>query len=78
LNKDASILEGMGAPGDSGGPMFYQKDKHWHLIGISSHDMTFGEESEHATYNDMDVYTRVSAYKEWITMMTKKLCVCLV
>lgn len=70
LDRSASSLEGMGAPGDSGGPMFFAAAIPPMLVGISSHDIGFGEDLGHATFGDLDVYTDVSGYQDWIQSTT--------
>ena len=51
-------LEGVGGPGDSGGPAYIETDEGIFLAGISS----YGEWS----YGDFDHYVRVSTYVPWI------------
>ena len=59
------ILGKTGCNGDSGGPLFMRaggEETPWYLIGIIS----FGSIGC-ARSNDPTVYTRVSAYVDWIS-----------
>lgn len=53
--------EGVGGPGDSGGPAFVQVEGRTLLAGVSS-----GSEGRPGEYGLTDVYTRVSSYADWI------------
>ena len=55
-------LEGVGGPGDSGGPALIQEGGSWRLAGVSSASM----DGRPGQYGVVDVYTRVSAYLAWI------------
>jgi hypothetical protein len=57
-----SALEGVGAPGDSGGPAFVEVGGRLVLAGVSSASMN----GRPGTYGVVDVYTRVSSYAAWI------------
>jgi hypothetical protein len=57
-----SALEGVGAPGDSGGPAFVEVSGQLLLAGVSSASMN----GKPGTYGVVDVYTRISSYVEWI------------
>jgi hypothetical protein len=57
-----STLEGVGAPGDSGGPAFVEADGKLLLAGVSSASMN----GKPGTYGVTDVYTRISSYVDWI------------
>jgi hypothetical protein len=57
-----SALEGVGAPGDSGGPAFIEVDGRLWLVGVSSASMN----GTPGAYGVVDVYTRVSSYADWI------------
>lgn len=57
-----STLEGVGAPGDSGGPAFIEADGRLLLVGVSSASMN----GKPGTYGVVDVYTRISSYVDWI------------
>ena len=52
-------LEGVGGPGDSGGPAYLETDEGIFLAGVSSYGAWF--------YGDFDHYVRVSKYVDWIT-----------
>lgn len=56
-----SVLEGMGAPGDSGGPALIQADGKWQVAGVSS-----GSDGKPGAYGSTDIFVRVSSYLEWI------------
>ena len=55
-------LEGVGGPGDSGGPALVEVAGVWHVAGVSSASM----DGRPGQYGVTDVYTRVSSYVEWI------------
>jgi hypothetical protein len=57
-----SALEGVGAPGDSGGPAFIEANGRLLLAGVSSASMN----GTPGTYGVVDVYTRISSYVDWI------------
>ena len=55
-------LEGVGGPGDSGGPALVDVGGSWQVAGVSSASM----DGKPGQYGVTDVYTRVSSYVEWI------------
>ena len=57
-----TALEGVGGPGDSGGPLIIEKAGRLYLAGVSSASM----DGKPGSYGVTDVYTRVSSYVEWI------------
>ena len=57
-----TALEGVGAPGDSGGPAFIEADGRLFLAGVSSASMN----GKPGTYGLVDVYTRISSYADWV------------
>jgi hypothetical protein len=57
-----AALEGVGAPGDSGGPAFLEVNGRLFLAGVSSASMN----GKPGTYGVVDVYTRISSYAAWI------------
>jgi hypothetical protein len=57
-----STLEGVGAPGDSGGPALIEANGQLLLVGVSSASMN----GKPGTYGVVDVYTRISSYVDWI------------
>lgn len=63
-----SDLEGVGGPGDSGGPLFMANDQGRFLVGVSSASMG----GRPGSYGVIDMYTRVSAYIEWIDSSMKR------
>lgn len=54
--------EGVGGPGDSGGPAFIEVEGRALLAGVSSASM----DGKPGQYGLTDVYTRVSSYAAWI------------
>ena len=59
---NATEFEGVGGPGDSGGPALLEKNGKLFLAGVSSGSMN-GKPGE---YGVVDVYTRVGSYLGWI------------
>jgi hypothetical protein len=59
--------EGVGGPGDSGGPCLLEVDGKRYLCGISSASMN----GRPGQYGVTDVYTRVSAHIDWIESTMK-------
>jgi hypothetical protein len=57
----ATEFEGIGGPGDSGGPAVIERDGKHFVAGISS-----GSMGKPGQYGATDVYTRVSSYIEWV------------
>ncbi len=55
-------LEGVGGPGDSGGPALVRKDGKTYLVGVSHASMG----GKPGRYGVTDIYTRVSSYVDWI------------
>ncbi len=55
-------FEGVGGPGDSGGPALLQRVGSVFLVGVSSASMN----GRPGQYGVTDVYTRVSSYVDWI------------
>ncbi|WP_411029628.1 S1 family peptidase [Spongiimicrobium sp. 3-5] len=63
-SDNATPMEGVSGPGDSGGPAFVDIAGERYILGVSSHQMDNGQEG---VYGVIENYTRVSAYKTWIT-----------
>jgi len=63
-------LEGMGAPGDSGGPVFIEEGGVWYIAGVHSFigdpGPPAGNGQADARYGDILGSTRVSSYAGWI------------
>ena len=59
---NGSEYEGVGGPGDSGGPALLQTGGKLFLAGVSSASM----DGKPGQYGVTDVYTRVSSYAAWI------------
>jgi Trypsin len=61
---EATELEGIAAPGDSGGPALIKTETGWALAGVSAgqDSNTLGE----GYYGVWEYYTRVSAHLNWI------------
>ena len=59
---NGSAYEGVGGPGDSGGPALLQMGGRLFLVGVSSASMN----GKPGQYGVTDVYTRVSSYIPWI------------
>ena len=55
-------LEGVGGPGDSGGPALVERGGQVLVVGVSSASM----DGKPGQYGVTDVYTRVSSYVGWI------------
>lgn len=60
-------LEGVGGPGDSGGPALLDVGGSWQVAGVSSASM----DGKPGQYGVTDVYTRVGSYVEWIDTSLK-------
>ena len=59
--------EGVGGPGDSGGPAFLEEGGTLFIAGVSSASM----DGKPGQYGVTDVYTRVSSYVAWIEAAMK-------
>lgn len=62
-------FEGVGGPGDSGGPALLRENKKLYLVGVSSGSMN----GKPGQYGVIDVYTRVGSYTDWIKENMKPL-----
>jgi ankyrin repeat protein len=63
--QNATDLEGISGPGDSGGPAFVTIDSQLYIVGVSSHQVinSFNE----AHYGVNEYYIRVSTFIQWVT-----------
>jgi len=70
---NATALEGISGPGDSGGPAFIEINSKLYIAGVSSWQERYGQPE--GTYNVQEHYSRVSMYKDWLesTMKSSKL-----
>ena len=68
--SEASHLEGISGPGDSGGPAFINIDSQLYVAGVSSYQVV--NEFEEAHYGVEENYTRVSTYAPWIESVTNR------
>ncbi|HEY3381302.1 MAG TPA: trypsin-like serine protease [Vicinamibacterales bacterium] len=59
-------FEGVGGPGDSGGPALLGAGGRYYLAGVSSASM----DGKPGQYGITDVYTRVSSFVSWIDSIT--------
>ena len=59
---DGSQFEGVGGPGDSGGPALLEEGGRLYIAGVSSASM----DGKPGAYGVVDVYMRLSAYAHWI------------
>lgn len=58
--EPVSPLEGVLAPGDSGGSLWVDFDGHWRLVGVNSS----GDPG--ASYQDVSNFARITTQKQWI------------
>ncbi|MEM6855213.1 MAG: trypsin-like serine protease [Planctomycetota bacterium] len=67
-SSDATILEYLIAPGDSGGGLFIYDESinDWSLAGINSFGLGLDGEAD-SDFSDISGQTRVSSYDDWIT-----------
>jgi hypothetical protein len=63
---NATELEGISGPGDSGGPAFAEIDGVWYLLGVSSTQSTRATAGKEGVYGVTEYYVRVSSYLDWI------------
>jgi MYXO-CTERM domain-containing protein len=64
-DEDATALEGVGAAGDSGCPVFLEEGGVRFIAGLNSYGEEVGNAGV-AEYGSLDYQTRVSRYLEWI------------
>ncbi len=68
--NDATPLEGISGPGDSGGPAYIEANGQTCIAGVSSYQRTGN--FEEGRYGVVEVYTRVSHYLPWIRLVTAR------
>jgi len=68
---DATRLEGISGPGDSGGPALAERDGKLWTLGVSSVGME-PEGQKPGTYGARERYTRVSTYAGWLRKTMRK------
>jgi trypsin len=64
-DPDATDLEGIGGPGDSGGPALAERDGQLVILGVSSLNHRGAARGE-AMYRSVEVYSRVATAVGWI------------
>lgn len=64
---EGTELEGVGGPGDSGGPLFLEEDGKVFLAGVSTASMG----GRPGSYGMTDLYVRVSEHSKWIEATRK-------
>lgn len=64
--REATELEGISGPGDSGGPAFLEREGVRYLAGVGSGQSTRATNGREGVYGVTEYYTRVSSYLEWI------------
>lgn len=64
--SQATPLEGISGPGDSGGPAYYEADGVTYVVGVSSGQSTRATGGREGFYGVTEFYTRVSNYADWI------------
>ena len=73
--KQGLDLEGVAAPGDSGGPALVKDEGHWKIIGISSGgaypDELTASKTTNGQYGWREFYVRTSQMKDWIQKVIK-------
>ena len=65
-SPNATPLEGVAGPGDSGGPGFIEIDGNRFLAGVASGQNTRATDGHRGRYNVTEYYVRVSSYVGWI------------
>jgi hypothetical protein len=61
-----TALEGIGGPGDSGGPMFYEAGGKLYLMGVSSFNSGDPADKSDGSYHTLDGMCRISTKRRWI------------
>lgn len=68
----ATDQEGIGGPGDSGGPAFIDINGVRYLVGVSSGQSTLATEGREGLYGVTEYYTRISSYASWLDSIMSK------
>jgi hypothetical protein len=70
--QKATDMEGIGAPGDSGGPALIQVGGRWHVVAVGTAGDDRNGNRVMADYGDSSNYTRVAPFKSWIESTIKR------
>lgn len=63
---EATEMEGVSGPGDSGGPAFVKENGEWLLAGVSSSQKINNGATTEGEYGVVEQYMRISQYSDWI------------
>jgi hypothetical protein len=70
-SSNATDLEGISGPGDSGGPAYIKRDGILYVIGVSSgQDSRPSKTHKQGSYGVFEYYVRVSHFSDWIRSVT--------
>lgn len=69
---NATALEGISGPGDSGGPAFLDRDGKRYVVGVSSAQSTRATGGREGVYGVTEYYARVSSYLDWIARIIEE------
>lgn len=69
---NATRLEGISGPGDSGGPAFLEIDGSRYVAGVSSAQSTRATGGREGVYGVTEYYVRVSSYLDWISRIIEE------
>lgn len=70
--ETALDLEGISAPGDSGGPALLEESGRFYVAGISSIQSFHRPGMREGRYGVLEYYSRVSAYSAWIDRILRE------
>ena len=71
-DADATKLEGISGPGDSGGPAYLERDGKLYVIGVSSGQDSRPADRKEGHYKVLEYYPRVSHFAEWILRIIRE------